>query len=166
MTLAPGWVQLLTNVLDLTVPTLVWLPLARGFRLLPAGAWAAARVGEWLAALDLAAQHMTAKDAWMTLALWVLLVALWETLPVWAWQGTLFQRLFRYELHTRVPRPGSVSFGRTLTRATVKILGTLFFGWGLLCALATPTRRPLHDIVAGTYLVRLPRGRPVADEAT
>ena len=162
MFLAPGWVQLVTNVLDLGVPTLVWLPLARGFRLLPASAWAAARGGEWLAALDLAAQHMSATDAWATLGLWAFLVALWETLPAWAWQGTPFQRLVGYELHARVPHPGSVSFPRALTRATFKVVGTLLFGWGLLCALATPTRRPLHDIVAGTYLVRLRGDRAAA----
>ena len=47
-----------------------------------------------------------------------------------------------------------ISFGRAVLRNLLKTLSTLFLGMGWLMAAFTPRRQALHDLLAGTLVLR------------
>jgi uncharacterized RDD family membrane protein YckC len=64
----------------------------------------------------------------------------------------------KHLLHLQVisPEGGSPGLGQSAARAALSVLGAAALGLPTLAALFTRRGRPLHDVVAGTSVVRVP----------
>lgn len=99
----------------------------------------------------------TAFAAWST-GQWALWAACWAVsglYAVHAWRrtGTLGMRPWR--LRVVAADGGPATTGRLWLRYAVATVSLLACGLGFLWALVDPQRRALHDVAAGTLLVRL-----------
>jgi uncharacterized RDD family membrane protein YckC len=83
------------------------------------------------------------------LLLWILYFASQESSGR---QSTLGKRLFRLRVVRVNNEP--LSFGRAAYRSVVKLVGFVAFWVGCIIALFTPRRQALHDLAAGTAVVR------------
>lgn len=80
---------------------------------------------------------------------------------VWLWRRngqTLAMQTWRIKLVT-LRGPGRLPFGQALLRYVVACAGIVFYGAGLFWAFFDRDRQFLHDRLAGTRLVQLPRHR-------
>jgi uncharacterized RDD family membrane protein YckC len=69
-----------------------------------------------------------------------------------SWQGTIGKRILRLKV---VDEAGNrISFGRATGRFFAKILSSMFFCIGFLMIAFTEHKRGLHDMLAGTMVVR------------
>jgi uncharacterized RDD family membrane protein YckC len=107
--------------------------------------------------VGLAAHPIVATDKWLELlqivmAGWILLIAAYSVL-CHAWEG---QTVGKWALGLRLSgvEREAVTYGRALFRWIAGVPVTML-GLGLLWALFDPKRRALHDVLAGTQVVRL-----------
>jgi uncharacterized RDD family membrane protein YckC len=81
-----------------------------------------------------------------------------------AWQATLGKRATRLQVTDRTGR--RLSFGRATGRFFAKAISAITLLIGYLVAAFTPRKQALHDLIAGTVVVRRPRphasGLPVS----
>jgi uncharacterized RDD family membrane protein YckC len=75
--------------------------------------------------------------------------ALMESSPAQATLGKI-----AFEIRVTDLSGGPISFRRASARYWLKLLSTLVFGIGWLLAAVTPHRQALHDLLAGTHVVR------------
>lgn len=71
------------------------------------------------------------------------------------WQATIGKLIFRLRVTDVQGR--RLSFGRAISRNLGKSLSTLTLGIGYLICAFTPRKRALHDFLAGTVVLRVPR---------
>jgi uncharacterized RDD family membrane protein YckC len=94
-----------------------------------------------------------ASEAWRVLPVSVAInwayFALFESSPAQATMGKMALGIKVTDLGG-----GPISFRRASVRYWLKILSTLTFGIGWLMAAATPRRQALHDILAGSLVLR------------
>ena len=130
-----GW-RLLALVYDALPNIAIWFAVSAVVLLLRPGhtAFAAWSVGQWL--------------------LWTLCWAISGLYAVHAWRraGTLGMRPWRLRVVAADGAPASTR--RLWLRYMVATLSLLALGVGFLWALFDPQRRALHDLAAGTLLVR------------
>ena len=91
----------------------------------------------------------------------ILLVLTWlyfAGLESSAWQATLGKRAARLQVTDRMGR--RLSFGRATGRFFAKVISTIPLLIGYLVAAFTPRKQALHDLIAGTVVVK--RSRPQA----
>ncbi len=88
---------------------------------------------------------------------WTVYSVTWESS---SWQATPGKRLFRLRV---VGLDGArLSFGRSFARACIKLIGVLACYVGVLPILFTRRRQALHDLLAGTVVLRGTPGKPAA----
>jgi len=75
--------------------------------------------------------------------------------------ATLGKRLAGLRVVARDGRPPG--WRRSAARALLALASAAFLGLGFLLALFTRSGRALHDLLAGTFVVATPRGRPVPE---
>lgn len=101
-------------------------------------------------------QAVTPDQTWFFLYLFALVVVFY----LWFWRrggATLGMEAWRLQLRREDERP--IGFTQGVLRLVV---AWLMLGTGLLWCLVDARRRAVHDIVSGTEVVRLPKGRPTA----
>ena len=106
---------------------------------------------------------LDAPNGWLAPVLQLGLDALYATVLMSSRAGaTLGMQVMGLRIVTVDGRP--VSFGRALGRYLALVFTFLTFGIGYLIQVFTRRRQTLHDLIAGTMVVRLrPETGPVAD---
>ena len=149
---APRFAGLLLRGAALCIDILIWfgiammLAISQGFLVDPLGA--VERIRPWI------------DNVWVQ-ALGTFYFAAFEAS---SWQGTPGKRALRLEVETRsAERAG---FPRTLWRTVAKEISGLLFPVAIGMVLFSAERRSLHDVLAGTRVVRRSRGAVPISSAT
>jgi uncharacterized RDD family membrane protein YckC len=106
-------------------------------------------LASWISVLQPNDFEALANVAPVSAALWWAYFAILESSPA---QGTLGKLAFNLQVTDVYGDP--ISFRRAFFRHAAKFLSSLLLGTGWLLAAFTPRKRALHDLVAGTLVLR------------